>query len=226
MQMVKNSKKIDEKRPSNRSSQNIHQLVPHRDTTYTCTLAPSNAHKVMRQLELAALQSHARGNPKLDHLISLTKLNVQYAIRDNTIAIGITADWLRSDDSISIFNVAAPGYSPETIPAALQPTALQRTKPHHPWLDIFPFPRMRDNMIAAEENFDDEELCRDIQAFWDTRNTEAAILVWGFPWDPMNWEVTEAFVRKWGWIVRRCEDLLHSTNRWRRMRGEKRLVWE
>ena len=85
---------------------------------------------------------------------------------------------------------------------------------------------MRDNMIAVEEYFDDEELCRDIQAFWDTRNTEAAILVWGFPWDPMNWEITETFLRKWGWIVRGCKDLMDSTNRWRRMRGEKRLVWE
>ena len=78
MQMIKNSKKSEDKQ-SNRNSQNIHQLVPHRDTPYTCTLAPSNAHEVLRQLELAALQSHARGNPKLDHLISLTKLNVQYA---------------------------------------------------------------------------------------------------------------------------------------------------
>lgn len=86
---------------------------------------------------------------------------------------------------------------------------------------------MRDTLITAamRESFDDEELCHDLMAFWDTRNTQATLVVWGQSWDPGNWEVSEGFVRKWGWVLRGCPELLSSTNSWRRKRGETPFVW-
>jgi hypothetical protein len=147
---------------------------------------------------------------------------------ENIRAIGMTADWMKSDDSVSIFNMPGPhliAISDEMIPASLRPTEIQRTIPHHPWLDFFPFPRMRDCLITTAHLFDDYELCRDLMAFWDTRNTGATLLVWGDSWDPRNWEATEEFVQKWGWLLRNSPELLVSTNYWRRKRGEKALVW-
>jgi hypothetical protein len=97
--------------------------------------------------------------------------------------------------------------------------------PHHPWLDFFPFPKMRDCLIMAAHLFDDEELCHDLMAFWDTRNTNATLIVWGQSWDPWNWEVTEEFAAKWGWLLRGSPELLVSTNYWRKRRGEAPVAW-
>ncbi|KAJ9267099.1 hypothetical protein DTO212C5_6164 [Paecilomyces variotii] len=186
---------------------------------------PSDLQERMHRFEALAIQSYLNASPDLSHLISLCKLNVQRAIHDNILTMGMTKEWLCADEIVSIFNQASCGFSEESIPPSLRPTALQRATPHHPWLDTFPFPQMRDNLISRTSYFDDDELCHDLMAFWDTRNTEATLLVWGPPWDPSNWEVTEAFARKWGWILKGCPDLLIYTNRWRVRRGEKPLSW-
>lgn len=193
---------------------------------FECTIAPRNAHEYMRELEFQITQSYVLGTPNIDHLLTLSKLNIQHAINQNIVAIGMTLEWLKSDEATSIFSVACPGFSERGIPVSLRPTMLQRTKPHHPWLDIFPFPQMRDNIIDVEEVIDDIQLCHDVMAFWDTRNTEAMLLVWGHPWDPTNWEVTQGFLRKWGWTIRGCSEILESTNVWRNLRGEQKLTWD
>ena len=77
----------------------------------------------------------------------------------------------------------------------------------------------------TEHLFDDIELCHDLMAFWDTRDTQATLLVWGNPWEPRNWEVTNGFAAKWGWLLRGSPDLLASTNYWRKTRGEELLIW-
>lgn len=140
----------------------------------------------------------------------------------------MTKEWMSADDSISIFNLTQPhqpGFKEDYIPPSLRPTPIQRKIPHHPWLDFFPFPRMRDCLIVAGDSFDDDELCHDLMAFWDTRNTGATLLVWGEPWDPRNWEVTEAFVSKWGWLLKGSPELLAASNSWRLVRGERPLLW-
>ncbi|KAL2838113.1 hypothetical protein BJY01DRAFT_237604 [Aspergillus pseudoustus] len=194
-----------------------------------CSNAPPNAHEYMRWFEAKLHESFLLGSPNSEHLIGLTRLNVHRAINENIRAIGMDLDWMLCDDSISIFNLSSPQYpatfSEHSIPLALRPTEIQKMIPHHPWLDFFPFPRMRDCLITASHLFDDEELCHDLMAFWDTRNTNATLIVWGQPWDPRNWEVTEGFVRKWSWLLRGSTELLVSTNYWRRKRGEPAIVW-
>lgn len=197
-----------------------------------CAHAPPNALAFQRWFEATVRHSYLHGNPQVEHLISLSRLNVHRAINENIKLLGMNSDWMKSDDSVSIFNLLQPvagnGTGEESIPPSLRPTAIQRTVPHHPWLDFFPFPRMRDLLIlacATNSDFDDDELCHDLMAFWDTRNTNATLFVWGSPWDPSNWEVTEAFVRKWGWLLKGSGELFVSTGTWRRKRGEKTLDW-
>lgn len=179
----------------------------------------------MLQLETAALNSYLESSPNLDHLISLSKVNVQRAIIDNIGAMGMTVEWTKDDAAISIFNAQVPGFSESHIPLDLQPTEVQKRVPHHPWLDFFPSPTLRDNLIALQDTIDDEDLCHDLMAFWDTRNTRASLLVWGPPWETTSWEVTESFLSKWGFLLYGCTALLKSTNFWRVQRGEKKLVW-
>lgn len=189
------------------------------------TWAPSNLGELMAQFERRATESYLRGSPQIDHLISLSRLNVWHAANENIVALGMTAEYLCADASISIFSTPSVGVLKDAIPPSLQPTTLQKVAPHHPWLDIFPFPSVRDNLICKGNDLDDDDLCHDLMGFWDTRRPNATLLVWGPPWDPSNWEVTEAFARKWAWTLKGCPEILKSTNRWRVRRGEKPLVW-
>ncbi|PYI02323.1 hypothetical protein BO78DRAFT_432955 [Aspergillus sclerotiicarbonarius CBS 121057] len=188
------------------------------------TWAPANLADLMMLYERQVLESYRLGSPQADHLISLSRLNIWRAANDNIIAAGMTIEYLWADESISLFSVASANTA-GAVPASLWPTTLQRTLPHHPWFDIFPFPTMRDNFLRAGDAFDEDDLCHDLMGFWDPRRTDATLLVWGIPWDPLSWEVTEAFARKWGWTLKGCPEILKSTNYWRARRGEKPLIW-
>lgn len=201
-------------------------LIDRDETGFTCTIAPPHANSMMRQIESLALESYIHNSPNIDHLLSLSKLNIHRAITENTRSIGMTMEWMQRDDAISIFNAPIPGFSLSLIPPSLRPTECQRRIPHHPWLDFFPFHNMRDNLIAVQDIIDDDDLCHDLMAFWDTRNTGATLLVWGPSWEPESWEVTPAFLLKWGFLLKGCEELVMNTNRWRAKRGEKPLDWK
>lgn len=47
------------------------------------------------------------------------------------------------------------------------------------------------------------------------------LILWGEPHRVENWEVTPGFLRKWMWTMEGCNELIESTNRWRRVRGEE-----
>ncbi|KAF3019995.1 hypothetical protein E8E15_006818 [Penicillium rubens] len=109
---------------------------------FTCSIAPPQFHSMMRQFESLALGSYIRNSPNIGHLLSLSKLNIQHAIIENT------------------------------------------------------------RSIAVQDIIDEDDLCHDLMAFWDTRNTGATLLVWGPSWEPENWEVTPAFLLKWGFLLK------------------------
>ncbi|KAJ5645739.1 hypothetical protein N7507_011750 [Penicillium longicatenatum] len=196
-------------------------------------ISPHTRDLLLDQFAKAAYQSYILGSPAPDHLLTLSKLNVFRAFGHNMRLIGTDLDEM-NDDAISVFNTILPSPPPEIggsspdqsmvndLPVSLQPTKVQRTIPHHPWLDFFPIPKMRDNLIQAGDEWNDEELCLEIMGFWTNASSEdVGLLVWGDPWDVRNWELTEAFLKKWQWVVRGCPELMNSTNAWRAKRGEK-----
>lgn len=161
--------------------------------------------------------------PRTDHLLSLTRVNVHRAFVSNMVSLGITWEWME-DDSISPISMASPGFNLGALPDSLRPTGLQRSRVHHTWIDLFPCPDMRNNLIRAGNDWDDEELCIDIMGFWDgTSPGPFGLIVWGEPSDPRSWEVTEGFLKKWGWVIHGCVDLMWSTNYWRAKRGARPL---
>ena len=106
-------------------------------------------------------------------------------------------------------------------PATLQPTQLQLSMKHHPWVDCFPWPQLRDNLLRAFKHADlcdEDELCHDICDLNDQR--EVMLMVWGSPQDPQNWEVSDSFLKKWAWLLKGCGQVLVSTNYWRSRRGD------
>jgi len=48
------------------------------------------------------------------------------------------------------------------IPLSLIPTAFQQTRYHSTWINVIPFPRVRDNLIRYEGRFDPWELMQDL----------------------------------------------------------------
>ncbi|OKL60057.1 hypothetical protein UA08_04731 [Talaromyces atroroseus] len=164
-------------------------------------------------------QSYRLNCPTADHLLTLTKVNVHRGFVSNMEALGITWEWME-DDSISPFCMAGPACDTEGLPEKLRPTEVQRRNVHHTWIDLFPCPRMRDNLIRIGNDWDDEDLCIDIMGFWDGASAGPfGLIIWGEATDIRNWEVTEGFVKKWGWVIQGCIDLMWSTNSWRAKRG-------
>ncbi|KAL0937056.1 uncharacterized protein CTRU02_206787 [Colletotrichum truncatum] len=110
----------------------------------------------------------------------------------------------------------------------LCPTGLQRKIIHHPWIDLFPFPTFRDNILLGMEAgvvFDDE-LCADILEVKDEDlERRPSLIVWGKSWEQKAWEANEAFFQKWGFLVGNCPELLETTNYWGGKRGEPVIVF-
>ncbi|PLB51989.1 hypothetical protein P170DRAFT_352882 [Aspergillus steynii IBT 23096] len=172
---------------------------------------------MMTRFNATAYERYYAADPCLDHLLTLTKFNVLRAFVDNMASLGLSIQEM-GDDDISPFNT--PNNHDDIIPTSLSPTATQRSIPHHPWLDCFPFPGMRDNLVHAAESFNDCELCTDIM---DPSNGDVGMMVWGDPWLPQNWEVSELFVQKWSWVIEGFPEVLVHSNYWRDRRGLQKL---
>ncbi|KAE8337104.1 hypothetical protein BDV24DRAFT_154665 [Aspergillus arachidicola] len=176
---------------------------------------------ILHLLTLNAYRSYILGDPSRDHMLSLTRANVYRAFIANIALLGLKADGLCETNVLSPFNLAGPAPPIlKSLPRSLSPTPIQRSSHHHPWVDFFPYPQIRDNLIQAQGRYDKSQFCLDILGFWDPGSPENMMLVWGEPFDPASWEVTESFVKKWGWVIRGCPEILYSTNQWRARRGD------
>ena len=157
-------------------------------------------------------------------LPSLIQFNTTRALVINARIMGIASEFMlpESRSRLTCNGINGPAFN--SLPPSLHPTLLQRTQGHHPWVDILPCPKVRDNLLLYEEFYDKGELCRDLRGFQIVPDARGGMIAWGDPWEPQNWEITEAFAMKWPWVVRDCFELLASTNRWRAIRGESPLT--
>jgi hypothetical protein len=81
------------------------------------------------------------------------------------------------------------------VPEALRPTDLQLSTIHPEWIDRFPFPKMRDNMITLLGIIDEEEFLGDLFCF-----TSFTLEPGAAPWDPTAWKIGEEFSARWGYL--------------------------
>ncbi len=127
-----------------------------------------------------------------------------------------------------------------SIPRNIFPTHLQQSVPHPSWIDIFPDPRLRDNLILAQGSYDEDLLFNDLVGALCTEEETAlnkplpsditgeseerkGLVVWSNPWDINSWEITPGFMKRWARLVQGCEELMASSNRWRACRQEDAL---
>jgi len=163
-----------------------------------------------------------------DHLITLLQFNAIRALAVNrTLISGILATPLDCDKEI--VHIIPYPTKPELLPATLLPTTLQQTVPHGDWIDLFPSPEGRDCLIQAAGSFDEDELWADCvgglyEGFPEDEVKRRGIIAWSPPWHISGWEMSEGFLRKWGWLLKGVPGTLEATNRWRMERGEEPLV--
>jgi hypothetical protein len=180
---------------------------------------------LVSRLASALQTAYAMGTPRTELLVGLVQINMLQAMFYNMNLIGLAATEM-ADDAVSPFclsGTSQPLRSEMSFPKTLVPTALQRSVVHHPWIDILPIPNLRNNLIKFQDSMDEEELCHDLCSYQHLRDEVAGVIVWRDPWDPSGWEVTTAFLLRWGWVMKDCWDLFDSTNYWRAKRGEKPL---
>lgn len=158
-------------------------------------------------------------------LLSLVQFNVTRSLVANAQILGYTSQLMaRSAQSPFTALKYSDQNLPQGLPASLRPTVLQCTVPHHPWIDLLPVSELRDNLLRrSEDTYDAVELCRDLRGFQLVRCGRGGMVVWGDPWDPQGWEVTDAFAKKWSWVVNGSRSLQDSTKYWRKKRGESDL---
>jgi len=163
-----------------------------------------------------------------DHLITLLQFNALRALAVNrTLISGILVTPLDCDKE-AIHVIPYPT-KPELLPSTLLPTTLQQTVLHGDWIDMFPCPEGRDRLIRAAGTFDEDELWADCigglyEGFPDDEVKRRGIIAWSPPWDITGWEMSEGFLRKWGWMFKGLPGVLEATNRWRMKRGEEPFV--
>ncbi|KAG4443586.1 hypothetical protein IFR05_000963 [Cadophora sp. M221] len=189
-----------------------------------CDLSEKEIADIENYFEKHAKHLPLSESPTNDQLLPLIQFNAFRALLANVRLLGLRLERICDDDYVSPFNQVKPDKAVlSSLPSSLHPTSLQRMVVHHPWLDFFPFPVVRDNLIRAGDTFDDDQLCVDLIGFCTAPSEKTGLIIWGEPWSPQGWEVSESFVRNWAWVISGCSDLMVSTNYWRVQRGEKPL---
>lgn len=182
-------------------------------------------------------------------LLSVMQFNVIRAATANATVMGLAWEQLIDDDAISPFNgcaifpalppapcgsvttlgtgngAASDGNELVHLPPGLQPTALQRQVIHHPWIDLCPQPSLRDALLRRLNDIDEDEFCHHLflQSSDSDEDGMIGMVIWGEPFDPAAYEISETMLRKWPWLAKECPDIIKTTNYWRTGREEKPL---
>ncbi|KAJ8111516.1 hypothetical protein OPT61_g5910 [Boeremia exigua] len=191
-----------------------------------CMTSVPEVRALMDRFAKHAHASYIQGAPAVAHLPLLVRYNLTMSLASNATLLGIVEDFNKWE-GVSPMNKQGPLLGSAfqnhfaNWPISLQPTQLQLTMEHHPWVDCFPCPQLRDNLLRAFEHpdiCDEDEICHDICDLTDTK--EPMLLIWGPPEDPRSWEVSQSFLNKWAWLLNGCRQIMISTNYWRARRGE------
>ncbi|PTB66528.1 hypothetical protein BBK36DRAFT_1119606 [Trichoderma citrinoviride] len=104
-----------------------------------------------------------------DHLLHLIHFNVLRGLSYNKRVIKPTALLECSGTASAQLKRVLPHLPepsslspPLCLPESLAPTTLQLSCPHSTWIDVFPFPKMRDNLIRWENYFSHAEFLTDL----------------------------------------------------------------
>lgn len=102
------------------------------------------------------------------------------------------------------------------LPSVLEPSEIQQTRPHDPLIDCLPFPGIRQNLIAQQENLVIEDVILSILQFTTLHPGDAT--------DEHSWELLYGFLIAYPQLV--DQRTLDGANRWRARRKESILTFD
>ncbi|GIK05568.1 hypothetical protein Aspvir_009681 [Aspergillus viridinutans] len=172
--------------------------------------------------------------------IQLTAMSFVAACFANAAMLGLSPETLWSRTSQSPFYQAQMDNCPfgtvntgqfAHLKPLLRPSSTQLTHPHHPYLDILPFPAFRNRIIQLLQvqppPIDSERLCQDLQSdgliCWGSTKRDGRDTVGsGAPWDIRSWEIKPWFLKKWWLLFDGPDGEMYQHSRWwSELRGEK-----
>ena len=113
---------------------------------------------------------------------------------------------------------------------SLRPNASQLMIEHHPYMDILPFPTMRDRLLRLtagdEPMIDEDDFCNDLAndgliCWGSSLGGGSSATGSGAPWDLRSWEAQPWFIKKWWILIGGAEgELYQQTKWWCEMRGD------
>lgn len=119
--------------------------------------------------------------------------------------------------------------SSQHIPRDLRPTAAQVMCPHPAWIDLLPFPTLRDGIIlrmlsdpllANSQELEDDLFMRNGIFCWRSSEKGGS----GQPWDMRSWEAEPWFLQKWQALLGgENNELWKQTQWWRAARGKENV---
>jgi Domain of unknown function (DUF3425) len=110
------------------------------------------------------------------------------------------------------------------LPINLWPTKTQLTIPHHPFIDLLPWPTVRNKLLTV---FSQPVEMRPpsaksptamLDVIYDIEDSAEGVRVWGDdPCSNLNWEVGQKVFERWWWAFDR--EIISRSNELRKRRG-------
>lgn len=99
----------------------------------------------------------------MDTLLSLIQFNTTWALVMNAMAMGVASKLMAPGFRSQLADATIVSAAYHLMLESLKPVQLQLTISHHPWIDMSPFPEVRDNIMHDDESlYKNTELRRDM----------------------------------------------------------------
>ena len=142
-----------------------------------------------------------------------------------------------ADDMVKAYAIHTSQEIFKILKPDLRPSSEQITIRHHPYIDILPFPTLRSNLIAHQEEIDEDEFFHDMLnglVCWGgagvgkkDREESTGYASTGTPWDVRSWEARTWFLKKyWNLLGGEDGELVRQSEWWRNIRGDDMLDME
>lgn len=188
---------------------------------------PARPHFTGQVPRAACTPSTPSSDNPWDELAQLINRNFMQAASTNAQHLGLNLANLRSGTATSTPRPR----NAANLPPTLKPVELQHQVPHDPLIDTIPHARLRFNILRAiaTGNVDAARFSACLRRSGAVVNVQgearrSGLIVWNYPEQLSSWELSEAFVMIWGFLLEGCEDFVAATNVWRSRRGERSLV--
>lgn len=162
------------------------------------------------------------------YLLPVHELTLLRGLMRVSTRIGCDTSEIWSPTCLSPFNTNT-GTPAALLPPNWRPTSAQITVPHHPLLDLLPWPSARDRIIMIL-NLPDEARpahARGAMALFNFAydfedSAEGARIYGDDPCDGNSWEVGQVLFERWWFLFDRA--IVEGSNRWRALRGAPPLM--